>query len=464
MSSLFGSSGIRGLFNKEVTPMLALSAGKALGHFLEHSGTVIIGTDHRTSRQPMKMALCSGIMASGCDCIDIGIAPTPTIAYAAQKTGAKASISITASHNPPEYNGIKFWNPDGSGFTKDQEQIIEKYILRENQDTLWNNVGSYFNNSLKKNKHIQDIISLTGTVDNLFVISDSACGASSYVMPTLLRKMGCSLKTLNTNFNGFFRAEHIAPPYPSSSFGDWSKITDLSNIANAVIELEANVGIANDGDADRLLVIDETGSPVPQDILLALFASRYLEDNQGPIVTTVDASLLIDEICQSFDVPLIRTPVGDVFVSREIKTQQALFGGESSGTFVFPELHLCPDGIYGAAKILSIIHEESCPLSELISPFTVYPVIRERLECPNDKKEKVMEIVEMEASGEFADNEKIETTDGIRIQFKDNSWILLRPSGTEPVLRISVESKNETDAIQKSEQAMTFIREIIKKV
>ncbi len=465
MGALFGTSGMRGIVNLEITPHLVLKTGMALAESLDHSGSVAVGTDHRTSAEAIKRAMVAGILAGGCHVMDVGLAPTPTIVYAGSHLGCDASVSITASHNPPEYNGIKLWNPDGSGFSREQEADVEERILgAQIPGAEWNNVGRVFRRPHASYTHIDAIIAALGHVDGFSVVYDGGCGAGSKVTPYLLRELGCKVFTLNSVPDGRFNPRDHIRGEPLPAAGDWNLITDLANLVDAVSETEADIGLANDGDADRILVVDETGTVVPPDVLIAFFAEQALKENKGgTIITTVDASMLVEEVAKKNKGKVVRTPVGDVFVSRAAKEHSALLGAEPAGTFIFPDLHLCPDGPFSAARAVRVLAEHGKPLSEILAVYERYPMGRLRLECPKERKATAMDAIGEELEDVLSGVKGIDTVDGIRAELK-GGWILVRPSGTEPILRITAEARDQKALDKTLEAAQEAVGEIIARV
>lgn len=446
MGKLFGSSGIRGIFNEVLTAGLSLSVGRALSTYVGVGSNVVIGSDHRTTKDIIKDSFISGLLRGGAIVYDVGIAPTPTIAYIAKKKGFDVAISVTASHNPPEYNGLKFWNPDGSGYTQHQEEIIESTIFsREYSECDWSVTGRYYISKHLIDLHIRDIIDYIGNIDSYNIVIDCGCASSSVISPYLLKKMNQRIITLNCDIDGYFRSERVDIGNESdfAYMGDWPHIVDLNNLSQAVRECCADFGVANDGDADRVVFIDENGRPISQDMILAKFSEFMLEKNSGAIVTTVDASLLIDELGEKYDIPVIRTKVGDVFVSSALKQNNGIFGGEPSGTFIFPDFHYCPDGIMAIAMLIKILSEKNLSMSELFTDYNIYPVKRIKIKCENNLKKIVMSEIKKKLPPLYPEIKSIIETDGLRIQFPDNDWILIRPSGTEPVIRITAESKDK---------------------
>ena len=290
---LFGSSGIRGIVNKEFTPELASLVGMAVG---SDSKRAVVGMDTRTSGPMVEAAVSSGLMACGCDVFIAGVVTTPTLAEAARSMDC--GIMITASHNPPEYAGMKLWNPDGTGFNVEQSRAIESRIVKKDFNlSQWDHVGQSHVLHKAATHHIERILKGVGKA-NLKVVVDCANGPAFDVTPRVLQRMGCRVVTLNANPDGHFPGR---PPEPVDEH--------LNDLKKAVVSMKADLGIAHDGDADRMVAIDDKGVYLGGDQLLAMFAKKFAKKKA---VVTVDASMVIDDY---IDAKVVRTRVGDVFVS-----------------------------------------------------------------------------------------------------------------------------------------------------
>jgi phosphoglucosamine mutase len=398
---LFGSSGIRREFGPALVSLAlrigAATAGGASG--------IVVGRDTRTTSELLEHCVIAGMLSGGATVYACGVAPTPTVAHA---TGCvDAGCMITASHNPESYNGVKLLNPDGSSFTLRQQAAIED-ALEGSHWKNWDEQGtvSPIDAVDAHREAILDRVSLERPVT---VVVDCGNGAGSVITPDLLAGMGATVTSLNCNVSGKF----ARPSEPLE--------TNLPYIGEIVRKREAACAVVNDGDADRMMAFDERGRYIDGDHLLMLFA-KYLDRKH--VVTTVDASMAIEEVAE-----VHRTPVGDSFVSEELLSWGD-FGGEASGSWIFPEYSYCPDGIYAAALLCEIASEWS--IAEELDRMPRYTLLREayRVDAP-------AEI--MAAIG--AD----EPTHGIRFEDEDG-WYLIRASGTEPKVRITAEGKTPAKA------------------
>jgi len=424
---LFGSSGIRDLVNRDLI-LLALELGLAMGSSYR---SVVVGRDTRTSSDTLKHALISGLLAAGSRAYDAGIVPTPTLAYAARRFASGAMV--TASHNPPEYNGIKLCNPDGSAFDSRQRKQIEALLASGAFEVApWDRMEacSIYTEAIRE--HIDRILENFSVPSRLKVVLDCGCGAASLVSPYLLKKLGCELIALDCYPSGYF--PRGIEPTPDN----------LETLIRVVRETGADLGIAHDGDGDRLMAVDDKGRFVPGDKLLAVFA---LSLKAKRVVTTVDASMALEDL--GFEV--VRTKVGDAFVS-EMLRGGGDFGGEPSGACIFPQISYCPDGIYAAAHIAQIASENK--LSQLVDAIPSYSVLRGSITGDGAIMARLQErLMSMEALS-------VSTIDGLRLAFGDG-WLLIRASGTEPKIRVTAEAKTEGRAQGLYHAGVAAVRECL---
>ena len=422
---LFGTSGIRRIADKDLL-QLALKVGLAVGGIYP---SVVVGCDTRTSSEAVKHALLSGLLSAGSSCCDVGLVPLPTLAYAAREFDAGAMI--TASHNPPKYNGIKLVNPDGSAFDSRQRTQIEEAVLTDScAAVFWDRIRSDGAYNGVVGKHITHILQDFPIPLKLKVVVDSGCGAASLVTSKLLSRLGCEVIALNCYPSGFF-PRGIEPTEDN-----------LKDVMQATRELGADLGIAHDGDADRMMAVDDRGRFISGDRLLMLLARAV---GAKEIITTVDASMSIEEA--GFKVA--RTRVGDTYVSEELK-KGGDFGGEPSGSWVFPNFSLCPDGIYAAAQITAIASQGK--LSQLVDDIPQYPILRGSISSPG------VAMSELEKRLSKLKPLSVDDIDGIKLNFEDG-WLLIRASGTEPKVRITAEARSEARVQELYDSALEKIKD-----
>ncbi len=443
---LFGTSGIRGKIGSEITSELALDVGKAISTYLGKGHKVVMGYDTRTSNQMLERAVSAGILQGGCNVLTLGMVPTPVVGYATMKLGADAGVMITASHNQSPDNGIKLWNPDGMAYLQKQERIIEKIIHEKNFfNASWQDIGKIENVSSVVNEYVEDLLKLMNIQTDLKVVVDCANGAASYLSPLILRKAGCQVVSLNAQPDGFFPGRN---PEPSAA--------NLQELMNVVKATGSDLGIAHDGDADRMVAVDEKGQMADFDKLLALISAKM----GGCVVTTVDASACVDRAMKEVGGTVERTKVGDVHVAEMIHNTQATFGGEPSGTWLHPQFCMCPDGILSALRVIELVQSKG-PLSKLLDEIPSYPTIRDKIDCNEEQKNIIMDKAKSELPLIFSDVEDVNLKDGVRISFSDGSWVLVRPSGTESFIRITLEGKTEEKAKSIHDKSARFIKKFL---
>ena len=444
---LFGTFGVRRTANDVLTPEFASRLAACYGTLVK--GTVAVGGDTRTSTLMLKQAVTAGLLSSGCDVVDLGILPTPGVQYAVRKY-YDGGVMITASHNPPQYNGLKFLDADGIGIPDDMELEIEKLYFDDEPDRVeFHEIGELYHNDKVIDEYVDEAVSKVDTdairEANLKVVVDCGSGAGCFTAPYLIRKLGCDVTTLNSQPDGFFPGRN---PEPIEE--------NLQELIHVVKELNADIGLAHDGDADRTICIDEKGNFVLGDKTFTLVEKQMLkENNGGTIVTTVATSQAIYDVAEEFNGEVIATAVGDLLVARKLKEEDGLFGGEENGGLIFPDFVYGRDAVMTVAKILEIVAREKKPLSELVAELPVYYASKMKIECPDDQKEVVMSSIaeEIKTTTDF----ELDLTDGVKI-LKDDGWVIIRPSGTEPIFRCFSESDSQAKADEMTDWGMSLIK------
>ncbi len=444
MGKYFGTSGIREVVNDKLTPELALKVGKALGTYLG-GGRVVVGMDTRTSGEMLKNALISGLLSAGMDVMDIGLSPTPLTGFAIRLYEADAGVTITASHNPPQYNGIKVWQRNGMAYTNEMENELERIIeVGKFRKAAWNEIGR-LSHADPRGEYIKKALEAVSLDGSYTIVLDAGNGAGSILSPYLQRELGNKVISLNAHPSGYFVRE-LEPNAGS-----------LEGLAKTVRVMKADVGIAHDGDADRIGVVDDEGNFVEYEVMLSLISGYMLRRfGRGKVITTVDAGFALDDYVKPLGGEVVRVRVGDVAVAEGIMRENAVFGGEPSGTWIMPQWNLTPDGIFAGALVLEMI-DRLGPLSELAKEVPRYVTLRAKIPCPNEKKAKAMELIAREVLGSF-DYKRLIDIDGVRIE-NDEWWILFRPSGTEPIMRITLEAHTK----EKAEGLMRKARELVER-
>lgn len=457
MTKLFGTNGIRGVVNEDMNCELALAMGKSIGTYLRKTGdkpVVAIGTDARLSNHMLKMACTSGLLSVGCNVVDLGILPTPTLQFAVKEKDFDAGIIITASHNPPQFNGIKVIDADGTELAKEQEEEIEKiYFGGDMSRTPWNKVGSFsrwdgaidlYKKSILSNVDVKVIKDA-----KIKVVLDCGNGAGCVVTPSLLNDLGCDVRELNCELDGLFKGRP-SEPVPEN----------LKELMKKVPDAGADFGVAQDGDADRAIFVDEKGGFVSGDKSFALLAKYIVrQKGGGKVVTPVSTSSCLEEVVKAEGGEIVYTAVGSPIVARVMKKVNAVFGGEENGGLIFPGHQYCRDSAMTIAKMLELLAVENRSLSAMIKELPRYEVVKLKTGCPNDKKMEAMEKLASLVTGESG-IEKVDRTDGVKIYTKEG-WVLVRPSGTEPIFRVFAESKSRERAEKLALNYKKYLEEII---
>jgi phosphomannomutase/phosphoglucomutase len=442
---LFGTFGVRRVANEVLDPEFASLLAASYGSLVD--GRIAVGGDTRTSTPMIKHAIVAGLLSSGCEVVDLGILPTPSVQYAVRNY-YDGGIIITASHNPPKYNGIKFVDKFGIGIDRDMDLAVEELYFNKNPKRVsWDNIKSAYNEDKIVDEYINEVIKRVDAdaikEAKLKVVVDCGSGAGCFTAPYLFEKLGCELITLNAQPDGSFPGRNPEPIEPN-----------LQDLIKMVKELGADVGIAHDGDADRTIFIDENGYFVPGDKTFALVEKQMLKDNNGGlIVTTVATSTAIYDIAEEHDGKVIATAVGDLLVARKLHQENGLFGGEENGGLIFPDFVYGRDAALSASKILEIMAKEKKPLSELINELPNYFNEKMKIECPDDMKEEVLKRISDDVS---TLGFNVDTTDGVKI-FKEEGWVIIRPSGTEPIFRCFAESKSQGSAKEMAKWGISLI-------
>jgi phosphomannomutase/phosphoglucomutase len=450
---LFGTNGIRGLANKELTPEMAIKVGSAIGTFFKR-GTVIVGHDARTTGPMLAKAVIAGLNSTGCNVLVAGMAPTPALQFAIKRHKPDGGVIITASHNPPEYNGIKvIWN-DGIEISHEKEIKIENIYFNEKTSFAeWNAIGE----TRELTGVIDEYIDAVKTHINVPAIAkkhyhlvvDAANSVGSLAGPRLLRELGCKVTTINANIDGTFPGR---PPEPRPE--------NLGDLALTVKAVGADLGVAYDGDADRSIFIDEKGKISTGDQSFALVEKYFLKENpREKIVTSISSSTIVQDIADEYNGEIVWTKVGSVTVAQTMKELKAKIGGEENGGIFYGPHQPVRDGAMSTALILDIMAKTGEKLSKLLGELPEYFIEKGKVACEEELKQKVLEKLIQQTKGL-----KTITLDGIKIWFEDKSAILVRPSGTEPIYRLYAEAKTPKKASQLVSEYSSKLKEIIEAV
>ena len=446
MSRLFGTDGVRGVANKELTVELATKLGQVGAHVLtensHHKPKILVGCDTRKSGDMLAMALMAGICAAGADAVYLGVVPTPAVAYLARQMKADAGVVISASHNPSEYNGIKFFNGDGFKLSDELEDRMEEIIrndLEEVARPTGYGVGSLTYAFDAKEQYINFITSTVPLdLSGMKIVIDCANGASFYTSPKALKRLGADLIVL-----------HDAPD--GSNINKDCGSTHLESLQREVVKSGAKVGLAFDGDADRLLAVDEKGQVVDGDQLMAICGLYMREKGQlkkDTIVATVMSNLGFYIMAEQQGLHIEQTAVGDRYVLECMREKDYSIGGEQSGHIIFLDENTTGDGLLSAMHLLDVMVHKNKPLSELASVVKVLPQVLVNAKVSNKNKYKYQEDEEIQKA--IAE---------LEAKFDGKGRVLIRPSGTEPLVRVMIEGQDQEELNKEAEKLAEFIME-----
>lgn len=439
MAGIFKAYDIRGIYREELAVDLALKIGIAFGNFSHCESDIIVGWDSRLSSPVLKDALIAGFMAAGCSCVSVGLVPTPTVYFASVYQGDKVGAMVTASHNPPQYNGFKLCR---NGLSYSYETCIgeiEQIILKERLNLAdWDKIGKAV--EWEALPDYMEYIKSKGNFERkLKIVIDAGNGTCGF-SKSLFEDLGCDVKILYPEPDGRF-PNHVPDPL---------NMETLKDLGKNVIKEKANIGIAFDGDGDRIGFVDENGRPIHGDFIFILFAREILMQHpRSKIVFNVLNSKALQEEVEAHGGTPIMTRVGHSYIQETLVREKAALAGEISGHYYFGINHYgYDDGILTAVKMIELLSKKDQPLSKLVEKLPRYSSSPEiRIQCSDIKKFRVIEYLKNKFEKE---GWKLCTIDGIRVEFED-AWGLVRASNTEPtlVLRFEAKNKERLDSVQK---------------
>ena len=433
-------SGVRGRVGEGLTPEVitgfasgfsAWAAARATGG----RATIVVGRDSRVSGPMFHRAAIAGLQSVGCDVIDVGVVPTPTVQLAVEFHHAAGGLAITASHNPIEWNALKFIAPSGLFLSAEEGAAMREATSAGIARATWDRLGQVTADPEAVTRHLDAILSLP-YLDveairqrRLHVALDCVRGAGSVIMPALLERLGCRVTAINLEPDGRF--PHAPEPIAAN----------LADLEALVRTSHADVGFAVDPDVDRLALIDERGRAIGEDYTLALAASVVLQRQKGPVVTNLSTSRIVDDIAAEAGVPVIRAPVGEVHVAIRMRAEGAPVGGEGNGGVIVAGLHLGRDAPAGAALILQLLTDSGgATLSAVTGRWPRYAIVKDKLDRPAGSLDRIYDTLRSAFPGATVDLQ-----DGLRLTWPD-SWLHVRPSGTEPIVRVIAEAPTDARA------------------
>jgi phosphomannomutase len=437
---MVGVSGVRGRVGDGLTPevITGFAAGFgawAAGRAGKPRATIVVGRDSRVSGPMFRRAAIAGLQSVGCDVIDVGVVPTPTVQLAVEFHHAAGGLAITASHNPIEWNALKFIAPSGLFLSAEEGASMREATSKGVAPATWDRLGEVRSDPDAVARHLDAILALP-YIDleavrrrRLHVALDCVRGAGGPIMTALLERLGCRVSAINLEADGRFPR----PPEPIAA--------NLGELEALVRQAGADAGFAVDPDVDRLALVDETGRAIGEDYTLALAASTVLRHRKGPLVTNLSTSRIVDDIANEAGVPVIRTPVGEVNVAIRMRTEGAPVGGEGNGGVIVAELHLGRDAPAGAALIVQLLTDAGGEtLSAITKRWPRYAIVKDKLDRPSGSLHQIYDTLQSVFPGAGVDLQ-----DGLRLTWPD-SWLHVRPSGTEPIVRVIAEAPTEARA------------------
>jgi len=425
-------SGVRGVIGESLTPALLTRFAQAFGTYVG-ARTIVIGRDPRTSGEMVKQAVVAGLLSSGCGILDLGMCPVPTIQLLVRHHRAPGGIAITASHNPAEWNALKFIGRDGFFLNAGQAgELLDIYHQGEYTRVAGAEMREVVELPGATDLHIQTIINELGPLPaakkKLRVVLDACNGAGSIAGPKLLAALGAEVFTINVTPNGSF-------PRPAEPLAE-----NLGNLCAAVKAHDADVGFAQDMDADRLAIVSEEGVAIGEEYTLLLASLGVLSKTPGPVVANLSTTSALQEVVGRFDSQLFLSKIGEVNVTEEMQKQKAVIGGEGNGGVIYPRLNFARDSLVGMALILHLLAGTGRAITELVNNLPRFAMIKEKLTCPSGRISSVIRTLR----DEYASC-PMDLRDGVKVSLP-NGWFLVRASNTEPIIRVIAEAEHEADA------------------
>jgi len=448
MARLFGTDGVRGIANEELTPLLAMQLGQAgacvLTREKAYKPTIMVGCDTRVSGDMLANALMAGACSVGANCIYVGVIPTPAVAFLTQKYRVDAGVVISASHNPVEFNGIKFFDGNGYKLPDEMEDEIEE-LIRNDMDgikfPIGPGVGKVKYRTDAKEEYINHSIqTVSVNLSGMKIVVDCAEGASYYTSVEALRELGADVVAIHNNPDG-------------TNINANCGSTHMEELQARVVYEKAKVGLAFDGDADRLLAVDETGKIVDGDQIMAIVGNYMKQQGKlkkATIVTTVMSNLGFQLMCMKNGIVMEQTKVGDRYVLERMKEIGASLGGEQSGHIIFLDENTTGDGLLSALHLLEVMADTGKSLSELAQIMEVLPQALVNAKVANHKKDKYMEYPEV-----------AEAIRNLEAKFAGEGRVLIRPSGTEPLVRVMIEGKDQQVIQEEAQKLANLIQDVM---
>ncbi len=433
-------SGIRGVVGASLTPSVALDFVQSYVAYLRESDPhplVILARDTRPTGEMMRHAALAALLAGGARVLDLGVVSTPTLQYAIKRLGAQGAICITASHNPVEWNALKFFQPTGMYLNQQQGgEVIRRDIAKDFYCNSWQDMGTLETDTGGEaiEAHLQKILSLVDVekirARKFKVVLDACNGAGGTISPLLLERLGCDVTIINGDLHGVFAHN----PEPLNE--------NMVQLMEAVKAHSADIGFAHDADADRVAVVTNDGVPIGEDYSLVWGVAHVLKNRaKGPVVTNLSTSSAVETLAEQYGCECFRTPVGDANVSGQMLDVNAAIGGEGNGGVIWPEMQLGRDGIAAIGLVLEFLAIEGKTAAQIHAELPRYAILKTTHDLPREKLKPLFTHLKAKYSGASMDER-----DGLRLSFADKSWVHVRGSGTEPIVRLILEARTPQQA------------------
>ncbi|MEM2869212.1 MAG: phosphoglucosamine mutase [Thermoplasmata archaeon] len=430
LAGIFRAYDVRGVVNAELTAEVMARIGAAFGTHLGGDKRVCVGRDVRTSSPSLEKAFAAGLAMTGCDVVSVGLVPIPTANFATLHMRFDAGAYITASHNPPEYNGVRFRHPDGTGYTDDNTTVRDLFFGTALRKADWRWLGRISELVAQDviDQYIEFILDRTELEGGMKVALDPGNGASALTAPTLFQKLGAQVEVVNGEPDGTFPGRS---PHPTER--------NLGQLQELVRSSGAAFGAAYDGDGDRVVFVDELGRVAQVEKIGIIISKRLLKERKGRVIANVPCSMIVEDEIHKVGGEVMRVRVGDVFVSEAIKRHGAVFAMEVSAHYFIPDFWVFDDPVLTSVKLAEILSEEKVPLSEMLDRIPSYPMTEKGIQCPDSLKFQAVEamIVRHRKAGD-----KVDTTDGLKVIYEDG-WGMVRPSNTQPLVRLFAEARTQ---------------------
>jgi phosphomannomutase len=435
-------SGVRGVIGESLTPDLLTRFAQAFGTYVGH-GRIVVGRDTRTSGEMVRQAVVAGLLSTGCRIIDLGVCPTPTVQLSVRQLGAHGGIAITASHNPPEWNALKFVGPDGlfldGGHARELLDIYHQGDYTKVAGSLMRQVDF---SPQAATEHVHKIVKVLGVLHGPRrprVVIDCCNGAGSILTPRLLEMLGADVIGIYTTPDGHF--PRPAEPLPEN----------LGALCQAVLDHHADVGFAQDMDADRLAVVSEEGQPIGEERTLVLATQFVLSHTPGPVVTNLATTHALDTVAARFGCSVTRTPIGEANVAKAMQRQEAVIGGEGNGGVIYPPINFARDSLVGIALILHLLGESGRSVSQLVQELPPCCMVKKRLTFPSHRIGEMLARVKRAYAAY-----PIDVRDGVKVILPEG-WFIVRGSNTEPIIRVVAEAASEEAAEKMASTILSMI-------